>query len=138
MSDAAVRLEAIATDNVRAVYRLAVAPGQDGFVAPNPWPRAIVAGDEVVGFLMLEVDPGEVRGRTFRLWRLMVGAAFQRRGCGSAALALAIEDVRGRGGTELWTSWVDPEGGPGPFHVELGFEALGGIENGEVVARRRL
>ena len=151
MRDAAVRLEPITTDNVGAVYRLAVAQGQDAFVASNPWslaqalaaggtawPRAIVAGEEVVGFLMLEIDPEEERGRTFFLWRLMVGAAFQRRGYGSAAVALAMEEVRRRDGTEIWTSWVDAEGGPAPFYAELGFEPLGGIEAGEVVACRRL
>jgi diamine N-acetyltransferase len=61
-----VRLEPITDDNLKAVFGLEAAPGQDAFVAPNPWslaqalvegekawPRAIVAGDAVVGFLML-------------------------------------------------------------------------------------
>ena len=95
MNDGAVRLDPISEDNVKAVFDLAVAPGQEAFVASNAWslaqavaeaaiawPRAIVAGDEVVGFLMLEIDPEEENGRPFWLWRLMIGATFQRRGYG--------------------------------------------------------
>ena len=150
MNDGAVRLDPISEDNVKAVFDLAVAPGQEAFVASNAWslaqavaeaaiawPRAIVAGDEVVGFLMLEIDPEEENGRPFWLWRLMIGATFQRRGYGSAALDLAIEEVRRRGGTEIWTSWVDAEGGPAPFYAAHGFEPTGEIDDGEVVARRR-
>ena len=150
MNDGAVRLDPISEDNVKAVFDLAVAPGQEAFVASNAWslaqavaeaaiawPRAIVAGDEVVGFLMLEIDPEEENGRPFWRWRLMIGATFQRRGYGSAALDLAIEEVRRRGGTEIWTSWVDAEGGPAPFYAAHGFEPTGEIDDGEVVARRR-
>jgi diamine N-acetyltransferase len=103
-------------------------------VAPNPWslaqalaepaiawPRAIVAGSEVVGFLMLEIDPHDPHGRPFWLWRLMIGAAHQRQGMGTAALAAAVDEVRARGGTELYTSWVPGQGGPEPFYRHLGF-----------------
>ena len=143
-----VRLEPITEDNVKAVYELTVAPGQEDFVAPNAWslaqalaeaaiawPRAIVAGDEVVGFLMLEIDPDEKDGRPYWLWRLMVGAAFQGRGHGAAALALALDEVRRRGGSEIYTSWVDAEGGPGPFYLKRGFAPTGEIDDEEVVAR---
>jgi diamine N-acetyltransferase len=145
---AAVRLEPISEANVKAVFELQVAPEQQGFVAPNPWslaqalaeaaiawPRAIVAGHEVVGFLMLEVDPDEPRGRPFWLWRLMIGAAQQRQGYGTAAVASALDEVRARGGTELYTSWVPGEGGPEPFYRRLGFLPTGEIDDGEVVAR---
>ena len=73
-----VRLEAITEANVRAVFDLRVASEQQAFVAPNAWslaqalaehdvawPRAIVAGDEVVGFLMLEIDPEDPDGHCF-------------------------------------------------------------------------
>ncbi|HYO41677.1 MAG TPA: GNAT family N-acetyltransferase [Candidatus Limnocylindrales bacterium] len=151
MTDTSIRLEPITEANVKAVFELKVAPGQEAFVASNAWslaqafaeadiawPRAVVSGGEVVGFLMLEIDPAEEHGRPFWLWRLMVGAPFQRLGYGSAALALGIEEVRRRGGTELWTSWVEAEAGPGPFYTARGFEPTGEIDDGEVVARRRV
>jgi diamine N-acetyltransferase len=151
MSDAPVRLESITEHNVRAVFDLAVAPGQEEFVAPNAWslaqavaeaaiawPRAIVAGEEVVGFLMLEIDPDEGDGRPFWLWRLMIGGPWQRRGYGTAALNLAFDEIRRRGGTEVYTSWVPHPDGPGAYYERLGFEPTGELDDGEIVARLRL
>ena len=143
-----VRLEPITEANLRAVFDLKTGPGQEAFVAPNPWslaqalvegdkawPRAIVAGDEVVGFLMLEIDPDADDGRPFGLWRLMLAADRQRQGFGSAAIRLAIDEVRARGGTELYTSWVPGEGSPGPFYEGLGFVPTGEVDEGEIVGR---
>lgn len=150
MTDA-VRLEPITEDNLKAVFDLQLAPGQEAFVAPNPWslaqafvesaiawPRAIVAGESVVGFLMLEIDPDEEDGRPFWLWRLMLAADRQRRGYGTAAVRLAIEEVRARGGSELYTSWVPGEGSPGPFYERLGFVPTGELDDDEIVARLTL
>jgi diamine N-acetyltransferase len=149
--NATVRLEPITEHNVKAVFELEVAPGQDAFVASNAWslaqalaeydiawPRAIVVDDQVVGFLMLEIDPHEEDGRPFWLWRLMVAADRQRQGIGTAALALALDQVRASGGTEIYTSWVPGEGSPGPFYERLGFEPTGELDDDEIVARLRL
>lgn len=146
-----VRLAPITNYNLKAVFGLHVAPGQERFVAPNPWslaqalvagdkawPRAIVAGDDVVGFLMLGIDPADDRGRPYGLWRLMIGEPHQRRGYAKAALALAVDEVRRRAGRELYTSWVDAPGGPAEFYLRLGFEPTGELDEGEVVARLRL
>jgi diamine N-acetyltransferase len=146
-----VRLEPITEDNLKAVFDLQVGPGQDAFVAPNPWslaqalaehdiawPRAVVDGDEVVGFLMLEIDPHVEDGRPFWLWRMMIAADRQRRGYGTAAIALACHEVRSRGGTELYTSWVPGEGSPGPFYERLGFVPTGEMDEDEIVGRLTL
>ena len=151
MTGDVVTLVPIDEDNVRAVFDLKVGTHQEDFVAPNAWslaqavaeasiawPRAVLAGDRVVGFLMLEIDLEEEDGRPFWLWRLMIGEGLQRRGYGTAALELAIEEVRRRGGTEVYTSWVQHPDGPGVFYLRHGFEPTGEIDDGEVVARRRL
>lgn len=143
-----VTLEPIDEGNLTAVFALDVAPSQRGFVARNPWslaqalvekdvawPRAIVADGEVVGFLMLEIDPDDEDGRCFYLWRLMVGAEQQGRGYGYRAVIAACDEVRARGGAELYTSWVEGEGGPGPFYEKLGFVPTGEIDDGETVGR---
>lgn len=145
---AEVALTPITVANLRAVFDLTVAPGQEGFVAPNPWslaqalaeyeiawPRAIEVEGEVVGFLMLEIDPDEETGRPFWLWRLMIGADHQGNGYGRRALELACREVRRRGGTEIYTSWVEGEGSPEPFYLAFGFEPTGEYDEGERVAR---
>lgn len=143
-----VELHEITEGNVGDVFDLKVAPGQAEFVSSNPWSlaqayaerdiawlRAIVADGEIVGFLMLEIDPEEENGRPFWLWRLMLDAAHQRRGHGSAALALAIEHLRSLGAEELFTSWVQGDGGPEDFYLRLGFVPTGELDDDEIVAR---
>lgn len=150
-STSTVALEPITDDNFKAVCELTVAPGQERFVAPNVWslaeayanqeyalPRAIVRDGEIVGFLMLEIDLTEEKGRSYWLWRLMVGADHQRQGIATAALALACGEVLSRGGTELYTSWVPGDGSPEPFYLGLGFEPNGEVDDGEIVARLAL
>ena len=98
------------------VFDLKVAPGQEQFVGDEPgslaqalaehdiaWPRAVVADGTIVGFLMLEIDPTDQDGRPYGLWRLMIDAASQRKGCGAAALRLAVEQLRSLEATELFT-----------------------------------
>lgn len=143
-----VQLVPITKDNVGDVYDLTVAPGQDEYVATNvwslaqalaeheiAWPRAIVADDGVVGFLMLEIDPEEENGRPFWLWRLMVDAAHQRQWYGAAALRLAVEHLRALDARQLFTSWVPGDGGPEGFYLKHGFEPTGELDDDEIVAR---
>jgi diamine N-acetyltransferase len=146
-----VVLAPITDANVGKVFDLKVAPGQERFVASNPWslaqalaeheiawPRVIEVGGEAVGFLMLEIDPNEESGRPFWLWRLMLAAEHQHRGYGRRALELACEEVKARGGTEIYTSWVEGKGSPEPFYLAFGFEPTGEYEDDERVARLRL
>lgn len=142
MPDRPIELREITRDTVRAICRLEVAPEQRSFVAlnsisiaeahfaPEAWFRAVYAGDEPVGFLMLSLKP-EVP--EYYLWRFMIAAPFQRRGYGAAALALAIEHVRGRGAARLETSVVPGDGTPKPFYLGLGFVDTGRIDDGEEV-----
>ena len=143
-----VELREITGDTVRAICRLAVAPDQEGFVAPNAvsiaeayfepkaWFRAIYADGEPVGFLMLEDDPAK---EEYSLWRLMIADGFQGRGYGRRAVELLIDHVRTRpGGSALMTSWVPGDGGPAEFYRKLGFEPTGEMDGGEVVGRLAL
>ena len=146
-----IELLPITDDNVGDVFDLKVAPGQEEFVSTNAWslaqayaeydiawPRAIAVNGEIVGFLMLEIDPEEENGRPFWLWRLMIDAEHQRRGYGRAAFLLACQHARSAGAAELYTSWVQGEGGPEPFYLGLGFEPTGELDDDEIVAVLRL
>jgi len=146
---APVSLREITADTVRAIVKLAVADGQQGFVAsnavslaqalfsPEAWYRAIYLGDEPVGFLMLYDEslraesPAEPE---VSLWRLMVDARFQRQGIGRAAVLLVIEHVRTKGLFDtLELSYVPEPGGPEQFYLGLGFRPTGRVDDGEVV-----
>jgi len=140
-----VSLREVTGDTVRAICALQVGPGQDRFVAPNAvsiaqahfepkaWFRAIYAGEEPVGFIMLHEDREKPR---FFLWRLMVAAGHQGKGYGRRALELLIDRVRSLpGATELGASYVPAEGGPEGFYKKLGFVETGEVDDGEVICR---
>jgi diamine N-acetyltransferase len=144
-----VTLREITGETVGAVIKLAVSPSQAGFVAPNAvslsqalfsdeaWYRAIYAGDELVGFVMLSdetLKPEPPAAPNIGLWRLMIDAGHQRRGIGREVMQQIVAHVRGRPGVcFFYTSYVDEPGGPGPFYLGLGFEPNGEIDDGEVV-----
>ena len=149
MTDADVNLREITDENRDAVRALRVAPSQELFVASvaeslaeaattpegNPWYRAIYAGDQPVGFVMLSWDvtpaPGII-GPWF-LWRLLIDERHQRRGYGRAALRRVIDIVRAAGASELLTSYQPGDGEPWPFYERFGFAPTGDVEDGEFV-----
>lgn len=84
---------------------------------------------------MLQIDHSDESGRPYWLWRLMIGAEHQRHGYGADALRLAVEELRQRGATQVFTSWVPGEGSPEGFYLKFGFEATGEIDGDELVGR---
>ena len=151
MTTGPVSLREITDENRDAVVALRTGPGQERFVASvaksledaattpegNPWYRAIYAGDEPVGFVMLSWDvtpaPGII-GPWF-LWRLLIDERHQRHGFGRQALVQIVELVQANGATELLTSYQPGEGEPWPFYEKLGFRPTGQVEEGEIVLR---
>jgi histidinol dehydrogenase len=103
-------------DNLDAVLKLAVAPGQRRFVAtverslaqvayePAGWPMVIYSGDDPAGFMLLydarkdKQDPAE----QLYIWRLMVDARHQRLGLGRQAIQWVVEEARRMGLGRPW------------------------------------
>jgi diamine N-acetyltransferase len=151
MSAIDVTLREITDRNRPAVTALQLGPGQDLFVPSvqesldeaaatpqaNPWYRAIYAGEDPVGFVMLSWNvtpsPG-ILGPWF-LWRLLIDERHQKRGYGSAALTQVVEVVRAAGGRELLSSFQAGPGEPWPFYEQFGFVRTGAFEDGEAVIR---
>ena len=128
--------------------KLNVADAQKNFVAPNAnsiaeasfsneaWFRAIYAGEEPVGFVMLHAD--EKKPEYF-LWRLMIASEHQGKSYGYQAMELVIDHVKSLpGAVELLTSYVPGEGNPSHFYSKLGFEETGQWEDGEKVLKLKL
>jgi diamine N-acetyltransferase len=148
VAEHAVRLEPLTPENVRAVCELRVAPAQEVFVEPNAvsiaeayvheqaWCRAVYAGAELVGFVML-FDAAS--GPGYMLWRLMIDARFQGRGFGREVVERVADHVRGRpGATRLKVSVHVGDGGPAPFYESLGFTATGELSGDQPVYARPL
>jgi diamine N-acetyltransferase len=105
----------ITKDNYRDAFRLKVHPEQEKFVAPNTFsllqahyepelnatPQGIYDGDTMVGFIMpvepdFRVDKDILEGEIW-IMRFMIGADFQGKGYGKAALLKFIEWAKAQG-----------------------------------------
>jgi diamine N-acetyltransferase len=144
-----ITLREISDANRALVRALSVTPSQEVFVASvaeslaeaastpegNPWYRAIYAGDEPVGFVMLSwaVTPAPGIIGPWFLWRLLIDQDHQGRGIGRAALGQVVELIRANGATELLTSYHPGEGEPWPFYERFGFRPTGALDHGEIV-----
>ena len=113
--DQPLTLRELTDANRDEVLTLRLAPGQDRFVSSvaesieeaagypqaSPWYRAVYAGDEPVGFVMLSWDcvpqPPEIIGPWF-LWKLIIDERHQRHGYGHEVVRLVADLVRAEGG----------------------------------------
>ncbi|WCN79010.1 GNAT family N-acetyltransferase [Micromonospora sp. LH3U1] len=149
------RLVKINQDNVEAACRVNVRPDQEKFSSPVAWslaeayaqpeiawPRLIIEGDDIVGFLMGFFDivwhpdrPDDLRSG---LWRLNIAAEHQGQGYGRFAVQAVCEEARRRGHDRVYTTWEPGADGPEQFYLKLGFRPTGETSEGEVVGVRQL
>jgi len=157
MIPASVQLRELTAVNRESVLALHVLPDQERFVGTvagaltdaadypqaNPWYRAIYAGDEPVGFVMISWDcipqPPEIIGPWF-LWKLLIDHRHQGRGYGAETIRVVAEVISRAGAKELLTScFPHLDGSPAPFYERLGFVATGDLDaQGETILRLEL
>ena len=132
-------------DNLDAVLRLQVAPGQRPFVATverslaqvayEPAGRALAFfdGDVAVGMMLLYDARQDKKKPAEQLyvWRLLVDAQHQKRGYGRLAMAWVLAEAQRLGMKEVGLSHVFKDGHAGPFYAKLGFTYTGEIDDGE-------
>jgi diamine N-acetyltransferase len=114
-----VHLSDLRRDTWEVVVGLTVADDQRDFIAPNLYSiaescflpgfvtRAVLHGDEAVGFAMYGPDPDD--GGHLWLYRLMIDKAHQGKGLGRAALEEIITHVRDGLGAPLLRLGVDAD-----------------------------
>ncbi len=145
------RLEKVTPANIDAALALRVHPHQERNVSPvvrslaeayafgeTAWPRLILDGDRLVGFLMAfldipwneEKDPADRRSG---LWRLNIAADAQGEGYGRFAVEAVRDELRRRGTPLLYVTWEPGEDGPGEFYRRLGFRTTGEVSGGQTV-----
>ena len=142
-----LRLEPLNATNIVAANSLTLKPGQEQYATPtsyahaehtvNPaaaWPRVVLDGDEVVGFIKGNLDHDEERPE-FRccVWSINVKASAQGRGVGRFAVHGLAEEARSRGFTRLTAIWERGEEGPENFFLGVGFRPIGETQYGEVI-----
>ena len=142
---AELRLEELSASNIVAANSLTLRPGQEQFVTPTSyaiadaavdpltsWPRVVVDGDQIVGFIRGNFDPDNAQ-EEFRscIWRINVAADAQGAGIGRFAVMALADEARARGFNRLTVLWEDGEEGPGEFFLRLGFVIVGQTQYGE-------
>ena len=147
-----LRLEELSASTIVAANGLTLRPGQEAFVTPtsyaiadayiNPltsWPRVVLDGDEVVGFIRGNFDP-ENSQPEFRscVWRVNVSANAQGMGIGKFAIWALAEEARSRGFTQLTVIWEPGEDGPEDFFLRVGFKVIGETQYGESIGALEL
>jgi len=147
-----LRLEELSAKTIVAANTLSLKPGQEAFVAPtsyaiaesyfNPvteWPRVVVDGDTVVGFIRGHFD-SEAPQPEFRscIWRITVAAEAQGKGVGRFAVLALAEEAKTRGHQKLTVLWDAGDDGPGEFFHKLGFVDTGITRYGETISELTL
>jgi diamine N-acetyltransferase len=134
-----VRLEDVTAQNWRAVAGLKLADGQQRLVASNVYsiaqskfdpdacPRAIYAGDTVVGFLMYDLPDVDDAAQVASIYRFMIDIAHQGKGYGRAALKQAIEEIKDIPGIrKIAISYLRNNPVAKRFYASFGFVELAG------------
>jgi diamine N-acetyltransferase len=142
---AAIELRPVDAHNWRACADLEVAPGQRDFVSPvarylclchygDVWqPLAVCADDEVVGFVMWAVDPGDQSGW---IGGLVIAQARQRNGFGRATVeALTSRLFEDKVCRSCALSYSSGNFVARALYRSLGFVETGETEDDELVAR---
>ncbi|CAN5202184.1 GNAT family N-acetyltransferase [soil metagenome] len=142
---AELRLEELSAKTIVAANGLTLRRGQEQFVTPpsyaiadsfiNPvtsWPRVVLDGDRVVGFIRGNFDPDATQ-EEFRscVWRVTVAADVQGMGVGRFAVLALAEEASSRGFDTLTAIWEPGDDGPEDFFLKIGFTIVGQTQYGE-------
>lgn len=140
-----IELRDVTAGTWRDAAGLAVTVDQAAFVSPvtrylclchygGVWsPLAVHAGEEVVGFVMWAVDPGDGSGW---IGGLVIDREHQRHGYGRAAVLAVLERLRREHGCPSAALSYSPDNAAArALYRSLGFVETGEREDDELVAR---
>ena len=148
--NAALTLRPVCAANADAVIGLPLHAAQRDFIASNAEslalaashanmrPRAIYAGDELIGFAMYALPGSAGRQDTHVLYRLMIAAPWQGQGFARAALALLLDEMRSRGAGRVVLYYVPANARARQLYAQSGFVETGLDGDGEMMAERLL
>ncbi|MBE1442581.1 GNAT family N-acetyltransferase [Paenibacillus sp. OAS669] len=146
-----ITLRKITLDNRRAIFNLEVSEDQRRFVASNlssvascyvlatngghPFPFAIYAGEQPVGFVMLVYgvtgyDEPSIAESSYCILRLMIDKQYQNRGYGREAMKKILEFIRTFPAGSAHYCWIPYK--PDNIPAKKLYESFGFLDNGEV------
>lgn len=150
MSDT-IELRDVTARNWRTVAALELAPEQQGLLASNLYsiaqskfdpdarPRAIYAGDVVVGFLMYDVEKQDDGSYEASIYRFMVDRRHQGKGYGRAALGRALDEIRAIPAIrKVSIVYLAKNAVAKSFYASFGFVEVERDKHGEIVAELSL
>jgi Acetyltransferases len=140
-----LRIEELTAENISAANSLSLKPGQEAFLEPvtytnieqsldpsGSWPRVILDGNTVVGYIMGAFDPdSDVDYLRAAIWRINVAAEAQGEGVGRFAVEAFADEARRRGFAQATVVWASGDAGPGAFFESVGFRVVGQTPYGE-------
>ncbi len=151
-----VSLRPLTHENLRTVIRLSdsltasqgrcvaknIVSIAQAYVSDTAWVRVIYLGDEVIGFVMLDLDECDVPDAdrpAVGLWRFMIGRPWQGKGYGRQVLDQLVARFADRGIRAMYTSVVlgEPDG-PYDFYIKYGFIDTGEKSDDEEILRLSL
>ena len=148
-----LELTEITYDNLNAVIKLSdtLSEQDKKHVAPNvvslaeaylnydiAWPRAIVNGDVIVGFVMLGLDnyiAEEKDWPVYFLWRFMMGTEYQAKGYGKQTLDHLVQKCKEEGRKHPYVSSTRIDPMPYQMYINYGFVDTGLVDDGESVLK---
>ena len=143
-----ISLQEINKENYERVVRLELTEKQKEVIATNLESLAqayacrdickafaICNDEEVVGFMLLQVDKND---DYFDIWRIMIGKQFQGKGFGEQALLLAVDFQIKQGAKVIHMSHQTNNYGPSKLYQKVGFKYTDEIEDGEVLMEYRV
>jgi RimJ/RimL family protein N-acetyltransferase len=150
--NAAITFRQVDADMMLPVLRLKAGARGEEFVASNAVslaqasvsanavPRAVYAGDTLVGFVMFydpTIDPALAEKDGYPadglyIWRFMINFATQRSGLGKQTMRAVFDYALARPAFKrVRLSYLPIEGSPFPFYSALGFTETGEIDDDE-------
>jgi diamine N-acetyltransferase len=139
-----IRLVRVDEANAAAVAALELGADQAHFVAtnaqslseaaddPDARPRAITAGQRLVGFLMYEAPQDEDEAT---IYRFMIAPSSQGRGYGRAALQAVLDEIESLGHVRKIAICYEPDNlAARHLYLTAGFREEGLDEDGEMIA----
>lgn len=140
-----VRLAPVDDTNRAAIAAMVLGEAQAHFVASNAdslaeaeedadaRPRAVFAGEQLVGFLMYDASGSESEAR---IYRLMIDPGEQGKGYGRAVVQAALSEIRALGHVREVSICYDPGNEAARrLYRAAGFQEEGLDEDGEMIAR---